>query len=390
MAENPRPRHCVRCGRVLSEEEIVRCSDCDRQALSAKKDGKHTGADGIPYEKRVERCPEATRAVYDKKAVRLIMAVKVQQEQAIEAVREWWRTGLGARDLKNLGDITDCRIRYVPFWRVRANVSGTIDGRIYESNPDGGGSISFPATKSVYYDYEWTKIAVDARDAGIEYLRNREGEARPYGAYSENESDLKLSENDAFNNALKDMVKRSIESANLAEVNSNNTEVIIRGFDLVYYPFWIVKYAYSWRKYSATVDGVTGDVVAGRMPGGIFKRAIVLAGGVVCCVAGIWICLAAFADVFWFIRYIMTLMVAGLCIVVFLESLSYAFFGSLISSGEFRCGYRPVYKTKAGRSLFAYVFMFVGFGLMMVGFIGGRNGIWRADFLSMLGLVMGY
>jgi hypothetical protein len=41
---------------------------------------------------------------------------------------------------------------------------------------------------------------------------------------------------------------------------------------LIYYPLWIIDFAYADRSYKAVVDGISGQIIRGRFPGRSFDR----------------------------------------------------------------------------------------------------------------------
>jgi len=52
-----------------------------------------------------------------------------------------------------------------------------------------------------------------------------------------------------------------------------------KAFELIFYPFWVVRYNYSDRDYFAVADGVTGDILSGRAPGDPLYQSLSIGAG---------------------------------------------------------------------------------------------------------------
>jgi DNA-directed RNA polymerase subunit RPC12/RpoP len=50
----------------------------------------------------------------------------ITRETAVVASSSWWKKGLKARDLKKVGQVTECYPIYMPFWSTTTRVAGWI------------------------------------------------------------------------------------------------------------------------------------------------------------------------------------------------------------------------------------------------------------------------
>ncbi|HOK28329.1 MAG TPA: hypothetical protein PLI21_04825, partial [Methanomassiliicoccaceae archaeon] len=63
------------------------------------------------------------------------------------ATQVWWRKGFKARDLKNVGTITEVYPIYLPFWSIGTRVAGWVCGYEERSTTDSKGNTR---TEKVY------------------------------------------------------------------------------------------------------------------------------------------------------------------------------------------------------------------------------------------------
>ncbi|MDD4255291.1 MAG: hypothetical protein PHP59_07945, partial [Methanofollis sp.] len=244
--------------------------------------------------------------------------------------------------------------------------------------------VKVPMEEYVDDDFVWTEIAHDASDIGIYYLHNLSGETGPYdievftGRVSEVIVPLADAISDGITALEHGVQKRSeIPTITAYEVHFSDCENA-----LLIYPFWILRYTYAGRTYFATVDGVTGDLVAGRAPGSLFWRvcAFVAATAVSILAVPVWIYLVEalffdsngyfseiFGDILGFAGILAILMSAGWGIV--LDAFALARYGAEISTGDLHGGYRFRYTSEHVPSSNARAIggMLLGFGIMIVG-----------------------
>lgn len=211
----------------------------------------------------MQSCPGSS-PVCGEGADRKIARAKTTQEQAISAIRGLlcYKYILSASGI--LYDFPECRLAYVPFWKFKAFVTGRVDGYV-----DEGGEVAYmvPASRPLFKTYTWTRLAGDGGNTGVRYLRNLEYEEEPYDASFGPALRVTVSQDEAVARGSKRMKKLAVRllkdeglyGAKISKINVRPLEVA-----LVYYPLWIVRYS-CWRfVFKATVDGVTGELLAGR------------------------------------------------------------------------------------------------------------------------------
>jgi hypothetical protein len=252
---------------------------------------------------------------------------KVTRAQAVEAVRRWWRSGFKARDLKVRGQITESYPIYVPFWRLKARAAGWVCGYRTETYTDSKGNShtkKVPLEKMVVRDFDWSHVACDPGDIGIEHLRNFDGEAVLHDEGSIPTFEVTTSRTDAMSNGSQQVMSEAIAYAGVPTVTFQDMHVFPKDMSVIFYPVWVVRYTYSDRMYFATVDGITGAVLSGRAPGDNLWRSLAMAAGMMIGgigfpfslgvllgdgdssglgIVGIIVCLCVAAGAFAFFRY---------------------------------------------------------------------------------------
>jgi hypothetical protein len=176
-----------------------------------------------------------------------------------------------ARDLKIKGQIIECQLNYVPYWKVSANADGYVDGEVDEGDE---GTLMVRYKKVFNGKMMWTKIASDEGNTGIDYLKNPDEEALPDDGSLNPLLAVAVSKREALDNCYTNIEKVIVDSMHMQNVISKQVNVMPVNVDLIYYPLWMVKYTYAEPTYWATVDGVTSAILAGLAPGDPLLRGI--------------------------------------------------------------------------------------------------------------------
>jgi len=103
-----------------------------------------------------------------------VLKGRVDEKQAADAVRDFlWCGKLIASVFKSQCKVTGCNLIYLPFWKIRAYVSGHVDGYV-----DEGEEVAYmvPARRYFSETLTWTGIATKASHTGVRFLRNTTGE----------------------------------------------------------------------------------------------------------------------------------------------------------------------------------------------------------------------
>ncbi len=226
-------------------------------------------------------CHTVSKVVGDDDVRTLAYKMIINEAQALAMAKLWFKKGLKARDLKNLAKINEIYPVYLPFWKYNTVGLGIVCGYNYKTTTDSQGHTRKEKVykeKQIKRDYVWTKIACDAGDIGIDHLRNTEGEIIPLP------DDMPVyeattSKDDARRMGEEEIKKWILMEARIENITFHKEFVIPKGFTLLYYPVWIIRYDYKEKMYFLTVDGVTGQVLSGRAPGDPLWQSLVIGAG---------------------------------------------------------------------------------------------------------------
>jgi hypothetical protein len=284
----------------------------------------------------MQSCPHST-PVCDEDAERKIVKNQITKDKAAEAVRRWWHNRLMARDLKKEGRIIECRLNYVPYWKIRAKTDGYVDGEVDHSGESY--TLIKREKKVVNGSMTWTKIASDAGDIGIDYLKRPEMETLPEDMSLNPLLAVTVSRKEALDMCCIDIEKVIVESMQMVEVILKQVNVLPVSDAIIFYPLWIAKYTYAGYTYRATVDGVTGDILAGLAPGDPLLRKI---SHVAAILSSIFIVIL----IVWSMLYredacCPVMIISGICFVIAINASHYHNYGSEIRRGISRDTYGP-------------------------------------------------
>jgi DNA-directed RNA polymerase subunit RPC12/RpoP len=270
----------------------------------------------------------------DKGVTTIAFKDKVARDAAMAQTQGWWKRGLKARDLRNVGKVSEVYPIYLPFWKTTTRVAGWICGYEERRHTDQKGNVRVEKILKevmVLGDYIFSEIACDPGDLGIRTMRNLVGETTFADFEMIPTFEATTSKDDAVARSKNDALARARSSAHVPHVTFERLHVIPKKLSMIYYPVWVVRYSYRDRMYMSTVDGVSGQVLSGRAPGDPMFQALAVTGGT--SIGG----LIAAAGII-LANGTMEIAAGGLVIGAIILFLTYRFFrhGSEIIEGEFK------------------------------------------------------
>jgi DNA-directed RNA polymerase subunit RPC12/RpoP len=195
---------------------------------------------------------------------------------------QWFEKGLKARDLPEEASITESYPIYIPFWRLRARAAGWVCGYREESTTDSQGRThkkKVPLEKMVLRDFEWSEIACDPGDIGVNRLPGLYGNVITHEDGSIPTFESTTSADDARSKGVESIRKMAVSSANVPHITFKKMHVAPKYLGLMFYPIWICRYSYRGRSYFATFSGVDGKSLSGRAPGDPLYQSLALVAG---------------------------------------------------------------------------------------------------------------
>jgi hypothetical protein len=243
--------NCPRCGGTLKFSEGAEMASC-------------------PY------CSALLAIEGDNGIRRVMFRNAITREKAVQGVKDWWIDGSISYDVERKGWIEEPFLIYVPFWKLRATVVGLVCGK-----GDAWDRHAEERSREVMIleERELTQIACHPAGPGILRLENLEGETVPYETGAVPVFNVTTSEDEALITGLRTIENYATRDTRITKVTYRRVDTIPASLSILFYPVWIVNYTYHDRVYSATVDGITGTVLAGRAPESLFQRCFAMGLG---------------------------------------------------------------------------------------------------------------
>lgn len=228
---------------------------------------------------------------------RIMYKMTKTSADAENAVKAWMKSGKMVSDLAQSAKISEITAAHLPFWRLVGRGKACVCG--YSEHRDKDGRVTKnPHEALINREYIYSEIACDAGDLGIKTIRIPEtAEAVSADTSTISAFAITVSKDECYKKGYEAICNQAIKegggamkekyvggiriayttnfskgAAHLDKVTFAKAFCIPKGFSLVYYPFYIVRYDYHGRNYAATVDGVTGNIVSGRAPGNTSRQ----------------------------------------------------------------------------------------------------------------------
>jgi len=236
---------------------------------------------------RTIACPycQALAFVEGDRGTYTVMFENAQDTARVQAqLTKWFDKGLKARDLPQQANITESYPIYIPFWRLRARAAGWVCGYREERHTDSHGNTHTKRVameKMVFRDFEWSEIACDPGDIGIERIPGLYGKVVAHEEGSIPTFEATSSPDDARAKGTNAVRQMAISSTSVPNITFQRVHVAPKYLGLTFYPVWICRYTYRGRSYFATFDGVDGKSLSGRAPGDPMYQSLALVGGAV-------------------------------------------------------------------------------------------------------------
>ena len=103
----------------------------------------------------------------------------ITRDVATNAVKEWWKKGFKARDLRHVGTITEIYPIYLPFWSIGTRVAGWVCGYEERTYTDSKGHTRTEREykEEMVLQDVYSEIACDPGDLGLRSMNNFDGKA---------------------------------------------------------------------------------------------------------------------------------------------------------------------------------------------------------------------
>ena len=238
---------------------------------------------------RTTSCPYCKSLLYiggDRGVYTVMLRNEMDDPRVRNELTKWFDKGLKARDLPEQAQITEVYPIYMPFWRLKARAAGWVCGYREERHTDSHGNTKTKRVyleKMVFRDFDWSQIACDPGDIGVNHLPSMNGQAVSHEEGGIPTFEATTSADSARAQGIESIRNLAITSARVPTVTFKRMHVIPKFLVLTFYPIWMCRYTYRGRTYFATMDGITGESLSGRAPGDPLYQSLALVAG---CVIG--------------------------------------------------------------------------------------------------------
>ncbi len=246
--------NCPNCGgvlQVIEGETLVECPYCGLRSILVGDRGVH----------------------------QLQIRERINQEIAEELALAFLDGKVSiASDLRTQAQITESRLIFTPFWvcwrRVLAWVLG--QKRVKTSKS----SYYVPKEVAIVKDMAWNGAACDISELGIEHIPLINENFELFSADTLNTKALIFQPASTISYARLQAERAFDEAVKKESKLERIQQVIMRSarerIGLVYFPLWVIRYAYKARTYQVVIDGTDGAVLFGNAPGNLLYRAAML------------------------------------------------------------------------------------------------------------------
>ncbi len=215
-------------------------------------------------------CDSAFALTTDEGIGKIMYRLDVSREKAVSRLQEWMRKGPKAKDLVEASEITEAYPIYLPFWRLVGRGKACVCGEEIHRDEKENHETRVPHESLINREFRYSDVACDTGDLGITTIRIPDhATAIPFDEEAIVTFGVTESRDDAYERGV-----QAIKSEALASARKGMDDIYIakafffkKAFNLVYYPFWIIRYTYQDRVYFAVLDGITAKIVSGRAPG---------------------------------------------------------------------------------------------------------------------------
>lgn len=206
----------------------------------------------------------------------------LQRNIAIQNAFNWLGKGLAkARGLKTASKIDDAFLVFIPYWRVRADVIGWVFGRERRTRTVNNRVETYyvDVEKKIQQTYDKTYAACDVAELGVRKVNLAGDKMLPVNFEQLQQEGMLFnivsSETEITDFAKKEFVDAAVATARVDQITFQHNDLVRPGVNIVYYPLWVVRYAYQGRTYQVVVDGEDGTICYGKAPGNNLYRAVV-------------------------------------------------------------------------------------------------------------------
>lgn len=206
---------------------------------------------------------------------------QIDRAQAEQAFHKFLGNWAIARNVPRLAQVNEIFLVHLPFWATWGRALAWFFGQ----NQEGSGDHRHWAPKEVRVtqDLTWNGAACEVGEFGVTQVGLEGRPLQPCDSDGLHRSGMVFEPTSSPVEALEQsrvyFENATRVQAGLERVSQSFVRIVRPRQGLVFYPLWVIRYAYRGRDFQVVVDAFSGEVLYGKAPGNVYYRAAVLVGG---------------------------------------------------------------------------------------------------------------
>ena len=206
---------------------------------------------------------------------------KVDRAQAETAFHKFLGNWAIARSVPRQAQINEVFLVHLPFWATWGRALAWFFGQ----NEEGSGNDRHwvPKEAKVMQDMAWNGAACEVGEFGVTQISLEGRPLEPCDSDGLHRTGMVFEPTSSPVEALEQsrlyFENETRGKAYLERVSQSFVRIVRPRQGLVFYPLWVIRYAYHGRDFQVVVDAFSGEVLYGKAPGNVYYRAAVLVGG---------------------------------------------------------------------------------------------------------------
>jgi hypothetical protein len=230
-------------------------------------------------------CGTPVAVVGERGVVRLMVLDRVDRSAAGLAVRRWFAKGMRkAPALKREARLEEAFLAFFPFVRARFDVVGWVLGTKEHRRKRGDRWVTEhrPVEVQVERAVDRTMACADMAEFGVHRISLAGDDLAPLDEERLRSRGMVFRPQRTAAEVADVLTRAGMEQAqatgDVDRVSFSWLATIRRRTTVVYYPLWVIRYAFRGQTFQALVDGEDGSLAYGKAPGNHLYRALSLVG----------------------------------------------------------------------------------------------------------------
>jgi len=229
---------------------------------------------------RIVICPYCDQRSYlkgERGVVRYQIQCKIDHQAASQALSEFLKGPNRADGLRADAKITEMFVVYLPFWTIWSKVASWVFGkkRVDKNKYK-------PLEVKLICGMSWNSPARDVAEFGVDAVRLADKPLEFLNTETIYADGMVFepmgSEQEPLRQAHRYFKKNITHFSKAHKIGSIHIRYLKEQIGIVFFPLWIVRYLFRERSYQVVIDGHSGEVLYGKVPGNPWYRAAVIIG----------------------------------------------------------------------------------------------------------------